>query len=87
MHVGGTDFYDFKTEITLHVGDTHRCVPVLLRDDQLAEPDESFLIRLEETDKFAQVTIIDNDGNSIADNAYCKTEKLMFCIKFQSFVL
>ena len=61
--IGGEDFDEFKTEIKLYVGDTNRCVGVMVRDDQLAESDERFFVIIEETGGFAEVIILDNDGN------------------------
>lgn len=62
--IGGEDYIDFTTSLSLNVGDIQKCIGIIIQEDQKPEADESFLVELEGLEKamHTEVIISDDDG-------------------------
>ena len=63
--IGGEDFVELRMDMALNVGDTKKCVAIVIYEDQKTEVDELFLVRAEGLGSIVhtEVIILDDDGN------------------------
>ena len=63
-YIGGEDYIDFTTILSLNVGDVRKCIAIIIQEDQKPEPDESFLVELEGLEMAMNIEVIisDDDG-------------------------
>lgn len=61
-YIGGDDYVELRALIPFRVGISRRCVGIIILEDFLDEPDESFVVRIEEMGISADITILNDDG-------------------------
>ena len=62
---GGEDYVELRKELSLDLGDTQKCVAVIIREDELPERDETFMVQVEGLQRVinTEVVLSDDDGN------------------------
>ncbi len=61
--VGGEDYVEFTSDISLDVGQNRMCTTAIILNDNRPEIDETFLISHVGTNVATQVIILNDDGN------------------------